>query len=107
MKHATDIEDDVIRSIINPKSVRILAYVRQARGPVDATQVSRGVESTYSHTVKTINRHEDLGLVTRRQKGRSKYIELTETNSKDPERISGREMAELCAQILDGIRGVE
>ena len=42
-----------------------------------ATQVSKAVDCTYSHTVKVLDMFKQLGLVTFDKKGRVKIIKLT------------------------------
>ena len=43
-----------------------------------ATQVSKAVDCTYSHTVKVLEQFRKLGLVQFEKKGRIKLIKLTE-----------------------------
>ena len=43
-----------------------------------ATQVSKAVDCTYSHTVKVLEQFRRLGLVQFEKKGRIKLIKLTE-----------------------------
>lgn len=44
-----------------------------------ATQVSKHVDCTYSHTVKVLDIFKDLGLVKFEKRGRIKVIKLTDT----------------------------
>lgn len=44
-----------------------------------ATQVSKAVDCTYSHTVKVLEQFKDMGLVQFDKKGRIKLIKLTES----------------------------
>jgi len=48
------------------------------KGPKYATQVSKEIDCTYSHTVKLLDELETLKLVTFKKQGRIKVIELTE-----------------------------
>jgi predicted transcriptional regulator len=43
-----------------------------------ATQVSKHVDCTYSHTVKVLDNFKTLGLVTFNKKGRVKLVKLTD-----------------------------
>ena len=43
-----------------------------------ATQVSKVVDCTYSHTVKVLEMFKDLGLVVFEKKGRIKLVKLTD-----------------------------
>ena len=43
-----------------------------------ATQVSKAVDCTYSHTVKVLEQFKNMGLVQFDKKGRIKLIKLTE-----------------------------
>ncbi len=44
-----------------------------------ATQVSKYVDCTYSHTVKVLDIFKDLGLVKFEKKGRIKVVKLTDS----------------------------
>ena len=48
------------------------------KGPKYATQVSKEIDCTYSHTVKLLDELETLKLVTFKKQGRIKVITLTE-----------------------------
>lgn len=43
-----------------------------------ATQISKHVDCTYSHTVKVLDMFKDLGLVKFEKKGRVKLVKLTQ-----------------------------
>jgi len=43
-----------------------------------ATQVSKAVDCTYSHTVKVLDQFKNLGLVEFDKKGRIKLVKLTD-----------------------------
>lgn len=47
------------------------------KGPKYATQISKEVDCTYSHTVKLLDDFKKFGLVTFRTQGRIKVVELT------------------------------
>ena len=44
-----------------------------------ATQVSKSVDCTYSHTVKVLDQFKKLGLVEFEKKGRIKIVKLTDS----------------------------
>jgi len=64
------------------KPVKIIISLK--KGPRYATQVSKEVDCTYSHTVKLLDDFKQLGLVVFKKQGRIKIIEL----SKDGEDLA-------------------
>jgi len=58
------------------KPVRMMLSLK--KGPRYATQISKEVDCTYSHTVKLLDDFKKLGLVKFKKQGRIKIIELTE-----------------------------
>ena len=59
------------------KPVEMLVFLKKGMGPKYATQVSKGVDCTYSHTIKVLEKFKDLGLVVFKKRGRIKIINLT------------------------------
>lgn len=59
------------------KPVEMLVFLKRGMGPKYATQVSKGVDCTYSHTIKVLEKFRELGLVIFKKKGRIKMIQLT------------------------------
>lgn len=59
------------------KPVEMLVFLKKGMGPKYATQVSKGVDCTYSHTIKVLEKFRELGLVIFKKKGRIKMIQLT------------------------------
>jgi predicted transcriptional regulator len=66
----------LVRLFLRSKPVKIMLSLKQ--GPRYATQVSKEVDCTYSHTVKLLESFKKLGLVSFKKQGRIKIIELTE-----------------------------
>lgn len=64
------------RLFLRFKPVNIMLSLKS--GPRYATQVSKEVDCTYSHTVKLLDDFNKLGLVTFKKQGRIKIIELTD-----------------------------
>jgi predicted transcriptional regulator len=64
------------RLFLRFKPVKIMLSLK--KGPRYATQVSKEVDCTYSHTVKLLEDFKKLGLVTFKKQGRIKIIELTQ-----------------------------
>jgi len=64
------------RLFLRFKPVKIMLSLKQ--GPRYATQISKEVDCTYSHTVKLLESFKKLGLVGFKKQGRIKIIELTE-----------------------------
>lgn len=69
-------DDPLARLFLRVKPVKIILSLK--RGPRYATQVSKEVDCTYSHTVKLLDDFKKLGLVTFKKQGRIKIIELTD-----------------------------
>jgi len=63
---------------LRDKPVEMLILLKRGNGPKYATQVSKGVDCTYSHTIKVLDRFRELGLVEFKKRGRIKLILLTE-----------------------------
>ncbi len=69
-------ESDLTKLFLRTKPVKMVISLR--KGPKYATQVSKEIDCTYSHTVKLLDELETLRLVTFKKQGRIKIIELTE-----------------------------
>jgi predicted transcriptional regulator len=61
---------------LRSKPVKMLIALK--KGPKYATQVSKEIDCTYSHTVKLLDELEELGLVSFKKQGRIKIINMTE-----------------------------
>ena len=59
------------------KPVEMLVFLKKGMGPKYATQVSKGVDCTYSHTIKVLEKFRELGIVAFKKRGRIKMIQLT------------------------------
>lgn len=62
---------------LHPKPVKMLTSLKNDEIKY-ATQVSKAVDCTYSHTVKVLENFRRLGLVVFEKKGRIKIVRLTE-----------------------------
>jgi predicted transcriptional regulator len=62
---------------LHPKPVKMLTSLKNEEIRY-ATQVSKAVDCTYSHTVKVLEMFKRLGLVQFEKKGRIKIVRLTE-----------------------------
>ncbi len=63
---------------LQEKPAEMLVFLKKGENPNYATEVSKGVDCTYSHTIKVLDQFEELELVEFRKEGRIKLIELTE-----------------------------
>ena len=63
---------------LHPKPVKMLTSLKSEEVRY-ATQVSKVVDCTYSHTVKVLELFRKLGLVQFEKKGRIKIVKLTDT----------------------------
>jgi predicted transcriptional regulator len=62
---------------LHPKPVRMLTSLNKEDIQY-ATQVSKVVDCTYSHTVKVLDMFKKMGLVVFEKKGRIKLVRLTD-----------------------------
>ena len=62
---------------LHPKPVKMLTSLKKEDIQY-ATQVSKVVDCTYSHTVKVLDMFKKMGLVVFEKKGRIKLVRLTE-----------------------------
>ena len=62
---------------LHSKPVKMLIVLKRAEIQY-ATQVSKAVDCTYSHTVKVLDQFKNLGLVQFEKKGRIKLVKLTD-----------------------------
>lgn len=67
---------------LNEKPVRAAIIILQSDGGVNCTDISKSIDSTYSHTVKIIQRMAELDLVTSEKVGRNKIVKLSDTGKK-------------------------
>jgi len=71
------IKKSVIENLfLHKKPVKMLTSLKKESVQY-ATQVSKAVDCTYSHTVKVLGQFKKLGLVEFEKKGRIKLITLT------------------------------
>lgn len=69
---------DFKKLFLQEKPSEMLVFLKQGENPNYATEVSKGVDCTYSHTIKVLDQFKKFGLVTFQKEGRIKLIELTE-----------------------------
>lgn len=85
--------------ILHEVPAKILKQLRKSEArpgkQLDSSQLAKEVDTTYAHLTKVIVKMEDEGLVTRKQQGRSKYIELTE---------QGEEVAQKVSELSEALR---
>ena len=69
-------DTQLTKLFLRTKPVKMIVSLK--KGPKYATQVSKEIDCTYSHTVKLLDELETLKLVTFKKQGRIKIITLTE-----------------------------
>ena len=69
--------DDMDSLFMHTKPVKMLVSLKSDDIKY-ATQVSKVVDCTYSHTVKVLDQFKDMGLVEFEKKGRIKLVKLTD-----------------------------
>ena len=62
---------------LKDKPVMALVTIRRNREDIYCSMISKKIDTTYAHTVKTVARLEDEGLVKSQKEGRKKILELT------------------------------
>lgn len=62
---------------MNEKPVMAMVAIRQQEEAY-GTQVSKRIDTTYSHTIKILSRLEEEGLIETEKNGRKKILRLTE-----------------------------
>ncbi len=76
MKVRDATRDSVENIFLRSKPVQMLTVLK-GENVKYATQVSKNVDCTYSHTVKVLEMFRKMGLVTFEKKGRVKIVKLT------------------------------
>lgn len=69
-------ENTLVKLFLRIKPVKILISLKN--GPKYATQISKEIDCTYSHTVKLLDDFKKMGMVNFKKQGRIKIIDLTE-----------------------------
>ena len=87
---------------LHPKPVKMLTSLKNEDIRY-ATQVSKVVDCTYSHTVKVLDMFRRLGLVEFEKKGRVKLIKLTDNGIDIAHDFEGirRKFGKLGANVKD------
>jgi predicted transcriptional regulator len=87
---------------LHPKPVKMLTSLKSEEIRY-ATQVSKVVDCTYSHTVKVLEMFRQLGLVEFEKKGRVKLVKLTDNGVDIAHDFEGirRKFSKLGANVKD------
>lgn len=67
---------DLSGFLLNEKPCRLLVEVGKRSEPF-GKEISKEIDSTYSHTLRTVDRFEELGLISRERRGRKVVLSLT------------------------------
>ena len=81
---------------LKDKPVMALVTIRRNREDIYCSMISKKIDTTSAHTVKTVARLEDEGLVESHKNGRKKILELTD---------EGQTYADKFIDILDEMNG--
>lgn len=73
-----DLESKFANLFLQRKPAEMLVFLKKGEEDNYATEVSKGVDCTYSHTIKVLDKFKDFGLVEFEKEGRIKLIKLTE-----------------------------
>ncbi len=63
---------------LQDKPVKVIIFMKEEDKPVNQTIISKNIDSTYSHTLKILNRLKEIKLVQFEETGRLKMVKLTE-----------------------------
>lgn len=88
-------ESNSIDFLLNRVPVKILFSLKDRRTDNYLLAISRDTDTTYSHTIKTMDRMEKKGIVKYDSKGRKKIAELTG---------KGEEIAEQCINLVNTLK---
>lgn len=80
---------------LKEKPVMALVTIRRARDEIYCSMISKKIDTTYAHTVKTISKMEEDGFVKSKKNGRKKLLELTP---------KGREFADMFLELIEAFR---
>lgn len=72
---------DLSKFLLNEKPCRLLVEVGKKSEPF-GKEISKEIDSTYSHTLRVVDRFEELGLISRERRGRKVVLSLTEDGEK-------------------------
>lgn len=87
-------EEDV-QIFLREKPSKILVSLSNPSKENYASALSTNVGCTYSHTVRLLQKFEDLGLIETEKKGRKKIMTLTD---------KGEKVASNLSEVLDKLR---
>lgn len=87
--------DEDIQVFLREKPSKILVSLSNPSKENYASALSTNVGCTYSHTVRLLQKFEELGLVEAKKKGRKKMIVLTD---------KGEKVASNLSEVLDVLR---
>lgn len=71
-------EDELESVFLNEKPVKILTQIKNSRDDNYASAIAKNADTTYSHTVRCLQKLESQGLVKFEKKGRKKNVFLTD-----------------------------
>lgn len=95
-----NVEDDsneLKKMFFQEKPVDMIVSIKLMNGSY-ASELSEKCDTTYSHSVKVMNRFQELGLVDWDKKGRKKEYRLTDR---------GEKLADELLTIFDDVEGME
>ena len=75
-------ESELRKFFLKEKPVMALVTIRRERGEIYCSRISKKIDTTYAHTVKTISRMEEEGFIKSKKDGRKKLLELTDKGEK-------------------------
>jgi len=76
--------------LVVDKWVETLAFLLNNNSP-SVNSIAKGIDVTYSHTMKIVNVLEEMGFIKSNKSGRNRSIKLTR---------AGTELAKSCSHII-------
>ena len=83
--------------LFNEKPVKILLGIKNIDEPY-SSKLNKRIDTTYSHTVQTISKIEDMGLLAKETDGRKQLLRLTQ---------EGKRLAEALKPVVDQMEEFE
>lgn len=68
---------DMIKFFFNEKAVMALVIIRRHRGDVYGRTVTKGIDTTYGHTLEILKKLEKQKMIISEKSGRKKFVKLT------------------------------
>jgi len=69
--------EDNLRFLFRKKPLELLLELKREKKETYGSKISRNIKCTYSHTIKLLQKLEDMGIIHRKKAGRKSLLILT------------------------------